>query len=416
MKIRKKVKHQKKLRREHDLNIKRLSVTLVLMMLLILSTAGSVVIATSQSNNRVLSISPAKRTMIAQYEISEPLIIQSNMDFEALGATGTGTLLDPFTFDGLQISNASSCIQVVNTTAYFVISYCKLESDDTYPVIVFDNVENGQVEHCEVSGLSTGIDIWQSQDCNVIESSFVGVWHGVRVRSSSSCLVLENTIRSNQRGIFFQDSEFCDVLNNSLYDNSEYGVFIDIFSHNNSVYGNSIGWNARNVWDVGVNNTFDDGVSLGNAWSDYNASEPYLIPGTGGAIDAYAELLNDTMNPSIVPLEDIAIDVESVGNTLSWMVYDLYLVSYAIVEDNVITVNSIWIEGNVIYGLDHLRVGTHSITLVLTDASGNIATDEVLVTAVSFLLGGIGTEFVLYASGVTVACFIIIILLIKKLS
>jgi hypothetical protein len=216
--------------------------------------------------------------------------------------------------------------------------------------------------------------------------------------------------------VVFQESEFCDILNNSIYDNSEYGIFIDLDSYNNSIHGNAIGWNDRNVWDVGVNNSFDDGSSIGNFWSDFNASEQYLIPGTSGAIDAFAQHLNDSLNPGIIPLEDIAIDVETSGNTITWTVYDLYLVSYAILEDQEIALSSMWIEGDITHRLDHLTVGTHTITLVVYDAAGNADVDEVLVTVVSFLLGGIGTELVLFASGITVACFVIIILLIKRLS
>lgn len=401
---------------DSELKLKRSSVTSFLVAMLILSTVVSVLVASNNSSLKSIIINPTRENTLAQYQTSEPLLIESDADFALLGATGDGTLSDPFTFENLQISNTSSCILVSDTTAYFVISNCKLESVNAFPVIQFDNVENGQVEQCEVAGVAAGVDIMASSDCSVVESTFIACWDALMLRQSTRLLVFGNTIRSNQRGILFQQSNHCDILNNTIYANFDLGLQIDINSYNNTVLENSIGWNNRNAFDAGVNNTFDDGSSIGNSWSDFNESETYQILGNGGSIDAYGQIWVDNVIPQVIPLSDIAIDVETVDNELTWVVYDQYLVSYEVQELEMTTTSGIWIEGDITYGLDHLRVGTHSITLLLYDAAGNEASDEILVTVMSFLLGGIGTELVMIASGITVACFVVIILLIKRLS
>jgi hypothetical protein len=51
----------------------------------------------------------------------------------------------------------------------------------------------------------------------------------------------------------------------------------------------------------------------------------------------------------------------------------------------------------------------------VTDAAGNVVSDEATVTVVSFMLGGLGTEWVLWGSVLTVVILILAIAIIKKL-
>jgi parallel beta-helix repeat protein len=398
------------------LSMKRISVAFILMSLLLVPIVGSALVASEHSLLRSIKVSPIQTIALAQYQMSEPFVIEDNADFALLGATGDGTSTNPYIFSNLQISNTSSCIQVTDTTAYFVISDCKFETEDSFPVIWFNNVENGRVEYCEISGLASGLEIWDSLDCSIVDSLFTGCWDAVILRRSSSSIVINNVMHNNRNGILFDQSDYCEILNNSIYANSERGIQVDAFSHNNTVYGNSIGWNYQNAFDVGANNTFDDGLDLGNFWSDFNGTEPYQIPGAGGSIDAYAQLLEDLLSPVILPIEDIVIDVDTRGNILTWTAYDLFPRTYEIEENLALMASGIWSSNEISYGLDHLDVGTYSITLRVLDGAGLPAVDAVFVTVVSFLLGGIGTEFVMIASAVTVACFVVIILLIKRMS
>jgi hypothetical protein len=58
------------------------------------------------------------------------------------------------------------------------------------------------------------------------------------------------------------------------------------------IYYNQLGWNtANNAQDDGSGHMWDDGVSQGNAWSDYDEVGDYSIPGSAGSVDSYPSLL-----------------------------------------------------------------------------------------------------------------------------
>ncbi len=370
-----------------------------------------------------VTVAPVKNHIISQYETSAPIYIGSNLDFVAAGASGVGTRSDPYVLGNLAISTNGTSISVQNTTAFFIIFNNILESGDTEPAIQFDNVQNGQVMQSEIRGGSNGINILNSQDCSVTNTSIYGCRNGLYLYMASNFSITYSTIFSNWRGLLFESSSYNQVINNSIYSNSFNGLEIRWLSHNNTVYGNSIGWNSIlsseievNAVDNGEDNHFDDGVGVGNAWTDFNDTIPYVIPGTSGTNDSYPHLFEDTEAPVVSPLFDTVIDIETSGNTMTWTVSDEFPRSYSIKIGDSPVVASVWNGGNITVDLDSLLEGSHRYNLTLYDGAQNTASDEVLVNVVLFVLGGIGTELVMIASGITVASFVVIILLIKRLS
>ncbi|MFW9805402.1 MAG: NosD domain-containing protein [Candidatus Thorarchaeota archaeon] len=396
--------------------MKRTIAIILVVSILMLTGVGSVLHG-DYANQKTISIHPLRQTALAQYNTHAPIVITSNADFAANDATGVGTRSDPYTFKNLRIVATETCIEVRDTTAFFVISNCKLQSGRADPVIWFQDLENGIVENSDVFGGSSGLELNQVIDCSATGNSFYGGYNGVLVFNSQNNTIIENEIHNNQRGVMLDWSDHSSIVNNSIYSNSGYGIEVAFYSSNNTIYGNSLGWNHdENAFDDGEDNNFDDGVSIGNLWSDYNSSESYQIPGLGGDIDDFANILIDTTAPVIVPQYDTAIDVESTGNTLTWLAGDQFPASYIVQENDAIATSGIWNGEAITIDLDHLIVGTYAITIIIHDGAGNTASDDVFVSVVSFLLGGLGTELVMLASGITVASFIIIIILIKKLS
>jgi len=402
--------------------MKPATVVFVTVLVLLLSTVAGVMFSSNKTSSKFIRLGPIEQSINAEYQTSEPIIVSNNFEFVSLGASGVGTPSDPYTFENLHIADSSSCIQVQDTTAYFVILNCKLESGDSAPAILFSNVENGRVEQCEIKGGSSGIELINSEGCVIQENIIYDCWDGIYLYYTSTSTATDNTIHNNNKGIAFNQSNHSLILNNTIYANQRYGIEIAFYSYNNTIYGNSIGWNniqgslGENAFDSGMNTTFDNGASIGNSWSDYNESETYMIPGTGGSVDHFAQLLEDDVNPYVRALLDVAIDVDSVGNTLTWTVYDRYPSVYRIDQNEQQVVRATWEGREISYGLDHLQVGTHAITLILVDGAGNTVSDGVFVSVISFILGGIGTEFVMIASGITVACFVIIVIFIKRLT
>ena len=63
-----------------------------------------------------------------EYIEHEPITIDSDDDFVALGFNGSGTAEDPYVIQQLKITAVlGSCISISDTTVYFIIRYCYLE-------------------------------------------------------------------------------------------------------------------------------------------------------------------------------------------------------------------------------------------------------------------------------------------------
>jgi parallel beta-helix repeat protein len=339
-----------------------------------------------------------------------------------LGATGVGTRVDPYVISNLVISATNSCISVTDTTAYFIIFNCILDSGPDDPAILFDNVENGQVVLCEISGGTSGVEFLDSLDCSLLNNTIYGCWIGIHMNMAVNCTTAFSKISSNHRGLLFENSSYMEVANNSIYSNSVNGLEFAWLADNNTVIGNSFGWNGVigdlevNAVDHGNNNRFDDGISIGNAWTDFNGSTPYPILGTTGTNDSFPELLEDTVNPVIRDQRDMVIDVETTGNILTWTASDEFPQHYSIELDGVEQLVAVWAGGDIVVDLDPLPVGSYSYVITVFDGAGNNESDVVNINVVSFVLGGIGTELVMIASGFTVAIFLVIIIIIKKLT
>ena len=113
---------------------------------------------------------------------------------------------------------------------------------------------------------------------------------------SNNATAIGNTITDNNVGIYIYGAN-CLVVDNVITHNG-YGIYIDEYysgygerAYANRIYGNDIGWNDRaNAYDRGFSdNEWDDGVSIGNAWSDYYGIGHYQISRL--AIDHFPRLL-----------------------------------------------------------------------------------------------------------------------------
>ena len=142
----------------------------------------------------------------------------------------------------------------------------------------------------------------------VLERSYVhgSPYIGVAIEESQKCNVTSNVIYENHLiGIHLEYSHNCTISLNSVFHNNPEeksdcgGISIDHYSTYNIVFANAIGWNFGNAVDRGRggdirnNNTWDDGVSIGNWWDDYSGHGQYLIPGNEGSVDRYPSKLND---------------------------------------------------------------------------------------------------------------------------
>ena len=65
---------------------------------------------------------------------------------------------------------------------------------------------------------------------------------------------------------------------------------------------NMFGFNGEvNAADYGSENSWYDGNSSGNYWSDFDGEPPYAIPGSAGSVDPYPQLLTEEMLSDMLP-------------------------------------------------------------------------------------------------------------------
>jgi len=346
--------------------------------------------------------------------------ISSNAQLAEQSSAGVGTRSDPYIIEG-KIINASNCINIYDTTAFFIIRDSEFIHDTSefaegaIPNIRFLQVEHGIIENCYIQGGDIAIEMRASANCSIIGSTVYDAYNGIVLDSSSSIVIVNCSIFGNNIGVVIFTSNFCNIITSSIYSNIQYGVYVTVFSENNTIAGNSIGWNFMNAQDNGVDTLFTDGINIGNEWSDYNSSALYTVSGSANSNDTSATLLTDSIGPTINEIADLIIEVDINGNTITWLPSDRFHFRYQIFVNNYSMESGTWDGRAITFSLDGLDIGTQTILIHVTDGAGNIASDEVVVSVMSFILGGIGTELVMLASGVTVVIFLLVIIIIKKL-
>lgn len=134
-----------------------------------------------------------------QYSASadhSPLIIESNSDFETNGWSGEGTEGSPYSMEGIEIVNESVVVSISNTDAYFTISDSNLTFTGTIgSCVAFDNVMNGVIENCTIVSSFIGVEMYESQSCEVTDNR-IGpcAGYGIHLYQSSYIQVKHNEI------------------------------------------------------------------------------------------------------------------------------------------------------------------------------------------------------------------------------
>ncbi|MHA2064845.1 MAG: hypothetical protein ACXABY_10765 [Candidatus Thorarchaeota archaeon] len=91
----------------------------------------------------------------------------------------------------------------------------------------------------------------------------------------------------------------------------------------------------------------------------------------------------DTTPPSISSPPDATMLVGTIGNDLSWTCFDLYPDNYTLYVNGTIEGTSLWDGGNIDIIIDNLELGVYNYTLLITDESGNSASDTIMVSVIA---------------------------------
>ncbi|MCG3218320.1 MAG: hypothetical protein KAR35_04915, partial [Candidatus Heimdallarchaeota archaeon] len=91
--------------------------------------------------------------------------------------------------------------------------------------------------------------------------------------------------------------------------------------------------------------------------------------------------IEDSINPAIDSPDDISYKEGEIGNTLSWTATDLDAGNYIIYQNGTELVSGTWTSGTeVVFNGDGLLAGVYNFTIVVSDQTGNIAYDTVIIT------------------------------------
>jgi parallel beta-helix repeat protein len=149
-----------------------------------------------------------------------------------------------------------------------------------------------------------------------------------------------------------------------------------VYGSLNDFVGNAIIHNGiGQATDDGSANFWDDGISEGNHWSNYNGSGVYQIDGSAGSVDNYP-VLDFGRGPLLDTPDDLTI---SVPTAVSWVAYDSDPYEYNIWVDGSINTTKSWDGDRINYLVQGIASGLHNVTVEVFDTGGNRTIDTVWV-------------------------------------
>lgn len=209
--------------------------------------------------------------------------------------------------------------------------YLRDSSDCSVEASYFDSCSEAIfLSHCfEINVLSntlsnsaTGISSYYVNGSLFYNNSIQGNSYGMRLNDIWECVINDNDLSVNSLGITGWNIIDSTFTNNIVFNNRDVGFYIKGGSENNIFYNNTFysNWN-ENAIDDGFNNTWDNGINIGNYWDDYNGTGVYEITGTAGSIDRYPKVYTSSSSTTedtgnFLTPEMIIILLSAVGVTV----------------------------------------------------------------------------------------------------
>ena len=346
--------------------------------------------------------SPTFRT--AQYTNHAPIIIENDSDFQLRGFNGSGTKADPYVMEDMNISNDyGQCIVIEHTSAYFIIRHSVMRSADD--AMYLNAMGNGTIQDCTIRAYFSGIQADNCTSLELIGNDIVGSEYGVSLSGVNDTEVQNCRIHHSNNGLALHRSQRINITGCVLYANFGYGIYVGHASGGIYVFSNSIGWNGDYTGYTlnTTTNALDDSTVgrgrtddwIGNHWSDYNGTGPYLIPGVFSKNDSLPTLLIDAVAPSVSGDEDMRLYIGETGQYIHWNSSDVHMFIFRVYLDGSQVSSGYWYGGQLEYTLDGLSVGSHNYTAVFFDCAGNGASNQIWVSILLDIFGE-GTILIFY--------------------
>lgn len=294
-----------------------------------------------------------------------PIEIDSDEDFLSLGFNGSGSEFDPYIIEGYNITTtelATSAIFIAETTSYFLIRNCYLESvfwgiyitdvaEDTVRIInttccyCIGGIQiirspGSTLINNTCSNNSRGITLNDSPNSTLTNSVCNNNEGGLVLDQSSSSTIAFNTFQNNfHYGIQMLDSDSCLISFNLFQKTLYYGLDLDGYSEGNLIHYNTF---IENSWyrltysdsssqanDNGKKNEwYETGSNEGNFWSDLGDDCKYLIDGSARSKDLFPLNRAETCpNPYVGSTLAIVLPVLITASILAF-VLPKYIIPY----------------------------------------------------------------------------------------
>jgi parallel beta-helix repeat protein len=239
--------------------------------------------------------------------------IWNNEDFEncIYVTEGDGTQNNPYIIKNLDVS----FITIDDTTVYFIIKDCRvsywidlyqvsngtlqnciinedMQDDDRYGISLNYECVYNTITGCKIYKTKRGISLWNGCSYNIISDCEISFGTGFRIYgyNNPNCYSEYNEIsnciirHTSFDGIKLVGADNNIVKDCIIYDCGQDGIYLES-SENNKIYYNNFYQNqqknARVIYpslEYYPNvNDWDDDVSIGNYWDDYNGIDGYPI-------------------------------------------------------------------------------------------------------------------------------------------
>jgi parallel beta-helix repeat protein len=220
-----------------------------------------------------------------------------------------------------------------------------------------------------------GIFLYDYSNNNTISGNTITshvVYTAISLRDSDDNTMSNNTISNNKLGISFAQSYGNTIVGNTI-SNSEYEGVDLFFSSGNTFHHNNFINNTDQVYPSGVN-TWDNG-NEGNYWSDYNGTGSYVIDENNQdhypLVNPYDETkpIADA-GPDQLVMNGTTVTFNGSGSTDNLGIANH---TWTFTDNNTQVLTGV----NTNYPFDN--VGNFSVTLNVSDYSGNWDTDKMWV-------------------------------------
>ena len=257
--------------------------------------------------------------------------------------------------------------------------------DTQWSGIYLNYAENCTVQNCTLNNT-------QYQAINLDNSAYATITgnivqesqhNGITISHSSNHTITNNTIyNSLYSGINLDHTEQCTITDNDIQGNGN-GIWLGENTANINVYDNLVGWNS--LWqgcDISPGtNLWDDDVSLGNYWGDYDGVGVYYLTGSAQAVDRYPRKA-DTTIPTIDSPDDVFIELGTSGYEITWHPSDIHPKRFWIQKGLSTVEEGDWNGSAITVDIDNqnLTSGVYEFKLTVYDTCSNSISDIIVVT------------------------------------